>query len=134
MLLRSVPLAWFCLFSYLLVQTRGAFSASCVNPCFKVALLSPASVKIDRLNFFSTLAGAFGGAIAFGVGKLNQVNGLEGWRYLFLIEGAPSCAVAVLVFFFFPDWPETAYWLSESERELAVSRLKGVASYGYVVS
>lgn len=45
MLLRSVSLAWFCLFSYLLVQARGAFSASCLNPCFKVALLSPASVN-----------------------------------------------------------------------------------------
>lgn len=79
---------------------------------------------------FSTLAGAFGGAIAFGVGNLNGVHGLEAWRYLFLIEGAPSCAVAILVYFFFPDWPETAHWLTDSERELAVSRLKGVASYG----
>lgn len=89
------------------------------------------SLRVALILASSTLAGAFGGAIAFGVGKLNRVNGLEGWRYLFLIEGAPSCAVAILVFFFFPDWPETAYWLSESERELAVSRLKGVASYGH---
>ncbi len=35
----------------------------------------------------ATLAGAFGGAIAYGVGHMNNVNGLSGWRWLFILEG-----------------------------------------------
>lgn len=32
---------------------------------------------------------------------------------------------------FYPDFPETAKWLSEEERELATERIKGVASLGH---
>lgn len=79
----------------------------------------------------SIAAGAFGGAIAFGVGHLNGVHGLQGWRWLFILEGAPSCVCAVFVFYCFPDFPETSKWLSDNERTLAVERLEGVASLGH---
>lgn len=79
----------------------------------------------------ATLGGAFGGAVAFAVGHMNQVRGLEAWRWLFILEGAPSCLCAILVFFFYPDFPETAPWLSADERELAIERIKGVASLGH---
>lgn len=79
----------------------------------------------------ATLGGAFGGAIAYGVGHMNGLRGLEAWRWLFIIEGAPSCACAILVFFLYPDFPETAKWLSALEREVAVERIKGVSSLGH---
>ncbi|GJE95953.1 MFS general substrate transporter [Phanerochaete sordida] len=79
----------------------------------------------------ATLGGAFGGAIAYGVGHINGVHGLEAWRWLFIIEGAPSCACAVLVFFLYPDFPETARWLSPAERTVAIGRIKGVSSLGH---
>ncbi len=62
---------------------------------------------------------------------MNGVKGLEAWRWLFIIEGAPSCACSILVFLFFPDFPETVKWLSDEERELAVERIQGVASLGH---
>ncbi|KAF8521890.1 hypothetical protein BU17DRAFT_64620 [Hysterangium stoloniferum] len=65
----------------------------------------------------STLAEVFDGSIPFGIGKLNLSHGLEGWRWLFLVDGAPSC-------------PETVGWLTETERELSAFRLKGQASQG----
>jgi hypothetical protein len=76
------------------------------------------------------LAGAFGGAIAFGVGHMNGAHGLSAWRWLFIIEGAPSCASAVLVWFFLPDYPETAKWLSKEEKELTEHRLAKEGSKG----
>ncbi|KAI0338695.1 MFS transporter [Trametopsis cervina] len=79
----------------------------------------------------ATLGGAFGGAIAYGVGHINGAHGLEAWRWLFIIEGAPSCACAILVWLFYPDFPETAAWLSSAERELAIERIKGVSSLGH---
>ena len=75
--------------------------------------------------------GAFGGSIAFGVGQLNQARGLEGWRWLFIIEGAPSCACAICAWLFYPDFPETVSWLSGKERDLVTSRIRGVASLGH---
>jgi len=92
---------------------------------------SERSVRVALILASSSLAGAFGGAIAFGVGKLNHSHGLEAWRWLFTIDGAPSCASAIFVLLWFPDWPETAGWLTESERELATLRLKGQASQGH---
>ncbi|EKM51125.1 uncharacterized protein PHACADRAFT_213026 [Phanerochaete carnosa HHB-10118-sp] len=80
-----------------------------------------------------TLAGAFGGAIALGVGHMDGIRGLQGWRWLFILEGIPSCICAVLVYFFYPDLPETSRWLSAEERALASNRtrIEGVASLGH---
>ncbi|THH32715.1 hypothetical protein EUX98_g1438 [Antrodiella citrinella] len=79
----------------------------------------------------ATLGGAFGGAIAYGVGHMDRVGGLQAWRWLFILEGIPSCVLAIFVFFWFPNFPETESWLSPEERELAVERIRGVASLGH---
>lgn len=79
----------------------------------------------------ATLAGAFGGAIAFGIGHMNQAGGLSAWRWLFIIEGIPSCLSSILVFFFLPDFPETANWLTGDEKALAINRLRFEGSHGH---
>ncbi|KAJ3787504.1 MFS transporter [Lentinula aff. detonsa] len=89
------------------------------------------AIRVALILACATLAGAFGGAIAYGVGKMNGTGGLEGWRWLFILEGIPSCLLAFLVLGLFPDYPETARWLSEEERELATKRLQGLASVGH---
>lgn len=87
-------------------------------------------MRVALILASATLAGAFGGAIAYGVGHMNQAHGLSAWRWLFIIEGAPSCASAFLVWFFLPDYPETASWLSAEEKELAMQRLQNEGSKG----
>ena len=105
------------------------------------------AVRIALILACATLAGAFGGAIAFGVGHMNNVRGLEAWRWLFLLEGflviysiwqstnqflgLPSCICAVLVVIILPDYPETVKWFSEAERELAINRLQGDRAIGH---
>lgn len=54
---------------------------------------------------------------------MNGTAGLSGWRWLFIIEGIPSCLAAFLVLFFLPDYPERAKWLSEAEKDMAIHRL-----------
>ncbi|KAI0739402.1 MFS transporter [Daedaleopsis nitida] len=88
------------------------------------------AVRIALIVACSSLGGAFGGAIAYGIGKLNGAHGLEAWRWLFLMEGAPSCVAAVVCALFFPDYPETVSWLSDEDRALATRRIQGVASLG----
>ncbi|CUA71503.1 putative transporter C11D3,18C [Schizosaccharomyces pombe 972h-] [Rhizoctonia solani] len=86
------------------------------------------SLRVALVLASSTLGGAFGGAIAYGIGHMNMKSGLEAWRWLFILEGIPSVLSSLLVWFFFPDFPETAKWLTSEERERAVKRLEGVAS------
>ncbi|KAL4949432.1 major facilitator superfamily domain-containing protein [Aspergillus filifer] len=91
---------------------------------------SERSIRVALILASATLAGAFGGAIAYGVGHMNQAHGLSAWRWLFIIEGAPSCASAVLVWFILPDYPESANWLSAEEKALAARRLEVEGSKG----
>jgi MFS family permease len=88
------------------------------------------SFRVATILASATLAGAFGGAIAYGVGYMNGVGGLPGWRWLFILEGAPSVLCSSLVWFFFPDYPETASWLNTEEKELAVLRMAEQGSHG----
>lgn len=80
------------------------------------------SFRVALILASATLGGAFGGAIAYGIGHMNGAHGLSAWRWLFIIEGAPSCASAGLVWFFLPDYPEE--FLRGREREVARERLK----------
>lgn len=62
---------------------------------------------------------------------MNQTAGIAGWRWLFIIEGIPSVLSSFLVLFFLPDYPETAGWLTDEERALAVGRLQHEGSKGH---
>ena len=60
----------------------------------------------------------FIGAIAYGVGHMNHVGGLEAWRWLFILEGLPCVILAVAIFFFLPSYPEKAEWLTDEEKDI----------------
>lgn len=62
---------------------------------------------------------------------MNQVGGLSAWRWLFILEGIPSCLSAFAVWFILPDWPEDAHWLTDRERQIAIARLTLEGSKGY---
>lgn len=61
---------------------------------------------------------------------MNQTQGMSAWRWLFLLEGLPSVISSVFVWFFLPDYPETASWLSTEEKDLAAHRLAEQGSHG----
>jgi len=50
-------------------------------------------------------------------------GGLRGWQWLFVLEGLPSCALAVAVLFYLPDGPANANWLAPREKEIIASAL-----------
>ncbi|KAF3065162.1 Pantothenate transporter liz1 [Daldinia childiae] len=78
----------------------------------------------------SGLAGTMiGGFIQTGIhSSLDGRNGLRGWRWLFIMDGIITLPVALYGFIFFPDTPSTteAFYLTESEKALAVSRVPPV--------
>jgi len=85
-------------------------------------------MRVSLILASATLAGAFGGAIAYGIAQMDYVSGLSAWRWLFILEGIPSVALAPAVALLLPDYPETASWLSQTERDRVQARLKGNGS------
>ncbi|RDL39769.1 uncharacterized protein BP5553_04109 [Venustampulla echinocandica] len=89
------------------------------------------SIRVAFILASATLAGAFGGAIAYGVGHMNGTHGLSAWRWLFILEGIPSCISSIFVLFYLPDYPETSNWLTVEEKALATRRLATEGSHGH---
>ncbi|WP_158937334.1 MFS transporter [Burkholderia sp. S171] len=79
-----------------------------------------------RMVSFVFVAGVVAGVVAGGVSgwilqNMNGVNGWQGWQWMFLLEGIPSCVLAIVTYVCLSERPANASWLSEQEKEL-VSR------------
>jgi MFS transporter, ACS family, tartrate transporter len=55
--------------------------------------------------------------------RMPGVMGLEGWQWLFVLEGLPASVLGVIVLFYLPNGPGDARWLSEDERLWLKKRL-----------
>jgi ACS family tartrate transporter-like MFS transporter len=50
--------------------------------------------------------------------------GLAGWRWLFIIEGAPAIIFGFVTIFYLTDRPHQAKWLADDERQWIIGALK----------
>lgn len=66
------------------------------------------------------LASTFAGALAYGI--TSGHSHLANWRLLFLVEGIPTVLMATIAFFFIPDSPEEARFLTAEEKAVVRSR------------
>lgn len=70
----------------------------------------------------SAFAGVLGGPLAGWImTSLDGVNGMQGWQWVFVIEGIPSVVAGVVTWFYLSDRPETAKWLTPRQRELVLA-------------
>lgn len=71
------------------------------------------------------LASVFGNPVSGLIMQyLDNVAGLHGWQWLFLLEGLPSVALGFTVLVYLTDYPADATWLSTAEREWLVDRMQ----------
>ncbi|KAG2107174.1 MFS general substrate transporter [Suillus discolor] len=94
---------------------------------YYICLWYPRSERSKRIAIFfssASLAGAFGGLLAYGIERMEGVGGLHGWQWIFCLEGIATVLVAIPSFFFMHDYPETAKFLTESERSYIIDVLK----------
>ncbi|KAF2641774.1 MFS general substrate transporter [Massarina eburnea CBS 473.64] len=79
-----------------------------------------------RIGIFYTaasLSGAFGGLLARGLNAIGHRGGLEGWRWIFIVEGLLTAFIGVCSFFVLPNSIETAPFLSAEQKAHARHRM-----------
>ncbi|KAJ3857182.1 MFS general substrate transporter [Lentinula lateritia] len=80
--------------------------------------------RIAFLNAGNMLAQGLGGLFAAGIlGGMEDVKGIRGWRWLYIIEGSITVAFGLLLPFLLADYPPSTSWLSDRERVIAQGRL-----------
>jgi len=83
------------------------------------------ATRISILYSGNILATSFNGLIAAAVfATLDGAHGIVGWKWLFIIEGSITFAVAALGLYMLPDFPLTTRWLTPAERQLAHDRMQ----------
>ncbi|CAG8979490.1 hypothetical protein HYALB_00011894 [Hymenoscyphus albidus] len=89
----------------------------------------PAEIGKRFAIFYSAavLSGAFGGLLAGGItGGLHSAHEIDGWRWLFIIEGVATVGVAIIAPFILLDFPASSKALTLEERQLATVRILSV--------
>lgn len=68
-------------------------------------------------------AEVIGGPISTQILTMHWLN-LEGWRWLFIIEGLPAVIIGVIAYFYLKDRPSKAQWLNAEEQKWIEDKLE----------
>ncbi|KAJ7339790.1 MFS general substrate transporter [Mycena albidolilacea] len=80
-------------------------------------------VRVGYWFFMNGFAQIISGFLSFGILHIKPGK-IAPWQWLMLITGIMTLITAVCFWFFFPDSPTTAWFLTPRERTLAVLRIK----------
>lgn len=72
--------------------------------------------KVALFMTATPLAGVIGGPVSGALLEMHGFWGISGWQWLFLIEGLPAVVLGIVVFFYLPDRPDRAKWLTPEEK------------------
>ncbi|KAH8825764.1 major facilitator superfamily domain-containing protein [Flagelloscypha sp. PMI_526] len=72
----------------------------------------------------AALAGAFGGILAYAIGKMEGVGGRRGWAWIFILEGIITIAASIFAYWAVPTWSHKTKFLTEPERQVLLQRLR----------
>ncbi|CAH7687688.1 major facilitator superfamily domain-containing protein [Phakopsora pachyrhizi] len=79
----------------------------------------------NRIVFASaSLSGAFSGLLAYCLVKLDGKGGLDGWAWIFIVEGLFTCCWGILSYFFFLDSIDASRFLTVNEKKILITRLQ----------
>jgi MFS family permease len=115
---------------YLLRFLLGAFEAGFMpGVILYFTYWYPARRRARIVALFMTgiaISGVVGGPLAgIVMTKFAGLGGLAGWQWLMLVEGVPTIALGLLVWFVLDDQIESSRWLSHDEKVLLRENLEG---------
>lgn len=87
----------------------------------------PAAERARAVSWFMVaipLASVVGQPLSGLLLELDGRHGLEGWQWLFLLEGLPAVVLGFVVLAYLTDSPAKAAWLSPAEREWLTERMR----------
>lgn len=87
----------------------------------------PEAARARAVALFMTagpLSGVVGGPISGVLLSLPHRAGMQGWQWLFVIEGLPAVVLGMVVFFSLTDRPQEARWLNEEQRAWLLATLE----------
>jgi MFS transporter, ACS family, tartrate transporter len=94
---------------------------------FYFTLWLPRSMRARILGLFILavpLCNCIGSPISAHILLMDQIGGLRGWQWLFVLEGAPAVFLGIATWFVLVDGPAQAPWLSQNEKETLVRELR----------
>jgi len=86
----------------------------------------PRSDRARAMSLFyigAALASVVGLPISGTILNMDGLLGVEGWRWLFLLEGIPAFLLGIVTWFYLDDSPLKAKWLSEAQRNALTQQL-----------
>jgi MFS family permease len=83
-----------------------------------------ASLRFAMFFTFGVLGPCVSGLLAYGIRRMNGIQGREGWRWIFILEGILTICISFLVFVFVPDFPENTKILSPTEKAHLLETLR----------
>lgn len=72
----------------------------------------------------ASLSGAFSGLLAAAISKMDGLGGMEGWRWIFAMEGIFTVCWAVFTYFVLPNTPQDVRFLTAEEKARCIERLQ----------
>ncbi|KAJ4463463.1 MFS general substrate transporter [Lentinula lateritia] len=146
---RWIPLSMFCwglvTMSHALIKDKGGYlTVRCMIAVTEGGVIPATLIYLGsfyrstelatRLAWFwgvQTIASAVSGLMASGLLQLQGVSGLEGWKWLFLVDGIITVVVAILTWFYLPrnttltkggirGWKP---WFDERQVRITVTRI-----------
>ncbi|WP_454719543.1 MULTISPECIES: MFS transporter [Cupriavidus] len=71
------------------------------------------------------IAGLLGGPLSgWLMTHFDGAHGMQGWQWMFIVEGLPATVLGVLALFYLDNGPQEARWLSDSEKALVARDLR----------
>ncbi|MGH7693646.1 MAG: MFS transporter [Gemmatimonadaceae bacterium] len=123
MMFVRTPMQFYVLRFLLGVAEAGFFPAV----LFYLSRWYPAAMRARSLAWFMIaipLSGAVGGPLGAWLLDFDGRLGIDGWQWLFLVEGVPSTLLGLVVLVYLTEQPEDARWLRDDQRQWLVEQLE----------
>jgi len=79
---------------------------------------------VAQFSIASMAAGSVGAPLSGALLSLRGVGGLDGWQWLFLVEGLPAVVLGVIALAYLDDGPASAAWLRDDEKNWLIDALQ----------